>query len=70
MQFFRYITFERVVFVGLFLFLSVHAALYDPDYFWHLRAGQYIVEHAALPTHDIFFLYPDRQALGFTRMAF
>ncbi len=26
----------------------------DPDYWWHLRTGQYIVENRALPMHDIY----------------
>ena len=27
---------------------------YDPDYFWHLRTGQWIVENGQLPDHDLF----------------
>ena len=26
----------------------------DPDYWWHLRTGQYIVENRSIPTHDIY----------------
>ena len=38
----------------------VMAMLYDPDYFWHLRAGQLIVDTRALPSHDPFsFTRPD-----------
>jgi hypothetical protein len=32
----------------------VMAMLYDPDYFWHLRAGQLILDTHALPSHDPF----------------
>ncbi|MBM4371338.1 MAG: hypothetical protein FJ098_06765, partial [Deltaproteobacteria bacterium] len=28
--------------------------LWDVDVFWHIKAGQWIVEHRALPTTDIF----------------
>jgi hypothetical protein len=28
--------------------------LLDPDYFWHLKTGEYIVAHAALPAGDVF----------------
>jgi hypothetical protein len=28
--------------------------LIDPDYFWHLKTGEYIVAHAALPAGDVF----------------
>jgi len=38
----------------------VIAMLYDPDYFWHLRAGQLILDTRALPSHDPFsFTRPD-----------
>ena len=38
----------------------VMAMLYDPDYFWHLRTGQLILDTRALPSHDPFsFTRPD-----------
>jgi hypothetical protein len=38
----------------------VMAQLYDPDYFWHLRTGQLILDTRALPSHDPFsFTRPD-----------
>ena len=38
----------------------VMAQLYDPDYFWHLRTGQLILDARALPSHDPFsFTRPD-----------
>src|SRR2546422_5724995 len=38
----------------------VMAQLYDPDYFWHLRTGQLILDTRGLPSHDPFsFTRPD-----------
>ena len=38
----------------------VAAQLYDPDYFWHLRTGQLILDIRGLPSHDPFsFTRPD-----------
>jgi hypothetical protein len=38
----------------LFFVLVELVPLVDPDYFWHLKTGEYIVTHAALPAGDIF----------------
>ena len=44
-----------VMFVAiLFCLKVVHPALYDPDFFWHLKTGEYIITHRALPMTDIF----------------
>jgi hypothetical protein len=41
--------------VGFVVFvLLTGAPLVDPDYFWHLKTGEYIVAHAALPEGDVF----------------
>jgi hypothetical protein len=41
--------------VGLIVFMLLPALpLVDPDYFWHLKTGEYIVAHAALPAGDVF----------------
>ncbi|HZW29556.1 MAG TPA: hypothetical protein VFF52_02550 [Isosphaeraceae bacterium] len=53
---------------GVLLLLMVLAAfalgcqeLYDPDVWWHVRAGQWIWEHRAVPTRDPFtFASADR----------
>jgi len=38
----------------------VAAQLYDPDYFWHLRTGQLVLDTRGLPSHDPFsFTRPD-----------
>lgn len=38
----------------MFLAMLTTIHLIDPDYFWHLRTGQYLFEHHALPIGDIF----------------
>ena len=47
---------RRLGFVVIFLMLTekMYLGLQDPDYFWHLRTGQYLFEHHTLPTGDIF----------------
>ncbi|MDI1300739.1 MAG: hypothetical protein PSX71_02430 [bacterium] len=46
--------FRRLGFVAIFLSLLTLTPLIDPDYFWHLRTGQYLFEQGALPASDIF----------------
>ena len=43
---------RRLGFVVIFLVLveRLQLGLVDPDYFWHLRTGQYLFEQHALPT--------------------
>jgi hypothetical protein len=44
-----------LVFVAmLLLFMLASRPLVDPDFWWHLRTGQYIVETGAIPHTDIF----------------
>ena len=47
---------RRLGFVVIFLVLveRLQLGLVDPDYFWHLRTGQYLFEQHALPTGDIY----------------
>jgi hypothetical protein len=45
---------RRLGFVAIFLLLLTLLQLTDPDYFWHLKTGQYLLDHGALPGGDIF----------------
>lgn len=61
MNFIRHLTLREVAFWGIFLHISTLLPLMDPDYFWHLRTGQYLLENGHLPAGDIFsFTYPDK----------
>lgn len=50
------LTKTRMVFVAFFMVLVVALPLTDPDYFWHLKAGEYILAHRSLPPGDVFSL--------------
>jgi len=43
-----------VIGIAAFILLSTALPLVDPDYFWHLKTGEYIVAHGALPAGDVF----------------
>lgn len=44
----------RLIIVAAFLGLLATRGLVDPDYFWHLKTGEFIVTNMALPDGDIF----------------
>ncbi|HEY8740368.1 MAG TPA: hypothetical protein VIN56_07235 [Candidatus Dormibacteraeota bacterium] len=47
----------RRLFLGAVLLAVVVPAVQpvaDPDYFWHLEVGRWILAHGAIPTHDLF----------------
>jgi hypothetical protein len=47
----------RHLFIGAILLLALIPAIgpvSDPDFFWHLRVGQWILDHRAIPSHDLF----------------
>jgi len=50
------LTFKRLVILILFLAIFAMAARIsvDSDTWWHLRAGQWILEHGRLPDTDPF----------------
>ena len=43
-----------LILVATFLGLLATRGLSDPDYFWHLKTGEFIVTHGELPDGDIF----------------
>src|SRR5512132_1298074 len=44
--------FTAILFIALFVMAA--REITDPDFWWHLRTGQYIVENATIPHGDIF----------------
>jgi hypothetical protein len=50
------IIFAALYFYIIWISMSPNSVL-DPDIGWHLRAGQWMVEHGAIPTTDPFSLY-------------
>lgn len=51
---YEWLNLRRFGFIVIFAILFIAIVLSDPDYFWHLSAGQYIWQHKALPSSDIF----------------
>lgn len=50
----RLLDLPHLAFAVLFFWLLFRTELNDPDYFWHLKAGEYIAAHLALPSGDPF----------------
>ncbi len=50
----RLLDLPHLAFAVLFFWLLFRTELNDPDYFWHLKAGEYIAAHLALPAGDPF----------------
>lgn len=50
----KWLDLRRLGFAAVFLSFLTLINLTDPDYFWHLRTGQYLLEQGALPTGDVF----------------
>lgn len=51
---YEWLNLRRFGFVVIFAVLFISIVLSDPDYFWHLSAGQYILQHQTLPSADVF----------------
>src|SRR5215831_13245732 len=45
---------KGMLLVAGILAMLMRPALIDPDYYWHVEAGRWIVTHAALPSTDPF----------------
>jgi hypothetical protein len=44
-----------------FLAMLLQPTLFDPDYYWHIETGRWIVAHGTLPSTDLFsFTHPDQ----------
>jgi hypothetical protein len=51
----RFLRLNKTCLVGFIAFVVLLSTrVVDPDYYWHLKTGEYIVTHAALPAGDIF----------------
>ena len=51
---FRFLDFPKLVFFVLFLWFFFSVELTDPDFYWHLKTGEYLVNSGGLPTRDPF----------------
>ncbi len=51
---FTFLTLPRLLLCGSTLAMASLFTLYDPDYYWHLKSGEYIVGNWTLPHTDIF----------------
>src|SRR5262249_1490625 len=43
-----------IAFFALLIFAAAARSITDPDFWWHLRTGQYILETRAIPHTDIY----------------
>jgi hypothetical protein len=50
----KFLDIPKLVFLVFFLILLAFQTPIDPDYYWHLVTGEYILEQQALPSSDIF----------------
>lgn len=53
-QAYTWLNLRRFGFIVILTVLYISIVLSDPDYFWHLSAGQYLWENKALPSSDMF----------------
>ena len=51
---YNFLTIPRMVFCVFFIVLIACMPLDDPDYYWHIKTGEYIFGHHLLPRQDIF----------------
>lgn len=50
----EYLSRERLVLFILFVTLAFFPVIRDPDFYFHVTAGAYIIEHGMLPHQDVF----------------
>jgi hypothetical protein len=50
----NFLDIKNLTLISIFMTFMATIRLVDTDYFWHLKAGEYILTHAALPSGDIF----------------
>lgn len=50
----RKLSVPLIVFIIMFLLMALFPRLEDPDFYWHLKTGEYIVSTWSLPQYDIF----------------
>lgn len=47
-----------VIFIVMFIFMALYPGFDDPDFYWHVKTGEYIVKHVeatgSLPRYDVF----------------
>lgn len=51
---FRKLSLAPTILILIFLIKVVNGQFDDPDFYWHLKTGEYIVTHGMLPHGDIF----------------
>jgi len=54
----RYQLWWALFWIGFFLLTYLSRAIFDPDFFWHLKTGEWIWQHRMLPDYDPFTLAP------------
>lgn len=51
---FTFLTLPRLILLGCTLGMTSIFTLCDPDYYWHLKTGEYIIQTWSIPNQDIF----------------
>ncbi len=54
----RILAAAAVLVIVFFALLYSSISLWDPDFWWHINTGKYIVEHGSLPDKDLFVFTP------------
>ena len=54
-----------IISLGILCFISNIRTVYNYDYFWHIRVGEWILQHHKIPTIDLFSWYGKKMHLEF-----